>query len=122
MATYREGGYGAGTAAADLAAYTCVKVNTDGTIAQATAGTAVDGVVEKGDVAGATVSFALRNGQGTFKVKLGGTVAVGDNLTAGASGLAVKTTTSGNIVFGTALSAGASGDVVEYLKCDKVVA
>jgi hypothetical protein len=122
MATYREGGYGAGTAAADLDAYTCVKVNTDGTIAQATTGTAVDGVVEKGDKAGATVSFAHRNGQGSFKVKLGGTVAVGDNLTAGTGGLAVKTTTSGNVVFGTALHAGVSGDVVEYLKCDKVVA
>lgn len=119
MATYREGGYGAGKAAADLASYTCVKVNTDGTIAQATTGTAVDGVVEKGDVAGATVSFAHRNGQGSFKVKVGGTVAFGDNLTAGASGLAVKAAT-GNVVFGTALGAGVSGDVVEYLKCDKV--
>ena len=118
MTTYRQGDYGAGTAAVDLAANTCVVLDANNHIAQAVDGTAVDGVVEKGGKAGDTVSFAWTNGDGTFKVKLGGTVAKGDLLTAGANGLAVKAV-AGNAVFGKSTAAGVANDVVEYVKTDR---
>lgn len=118
MSTFRQGDYGAATAAVDLAANTCVVLDANNHLAQATTGAAVDGVVEKGSKAGDTVSFAWRNGDGTFKVKLGGTVTKGQLLTAGAGGLAVAAAT-GNIAFGYALSAGNANDVVEYVKTDR---
>lgn len=49
---------------------------------------------------------------GIGEVKLGGTVAIGDNLTTDANGAAVATTTTGHWVFGRALDAGVVGDVI----------
>ena len=49
------------------------------------------------------------------KVKLGGTVSQGDDLTAGADGCAVKAT-AGDRIFGMALQDGVADDVIEFLK------
>jgi hypothetical protein len=50
---------------------------------------------------------------GTSKVKLGGTVAIGDWVTTDSAGEGVATTTDGNIVIGKALEAGVDGDIIE---------
>lgn len=121
MTTFREGGYGAAEAAAEVRPYQIVKLNADDKVVLADSATDIAGVVETGAKVGATASFALRNGQGTFKVRLGATVAKGAELTSNASGAAV-TAATGNVVFGTAVKAGVAGDVVEYLKTDKVAA
>lgn len=50
------------------------------------------------------------------KVKLGGTVAVGETLMSNAEGKAVKTTSgSGKLIVAIAREAGASGDIIEVL-------
>lgn len=50
---------------------------------------------------------------GTAKVKLGGTVAVGDAITSDAAGKGIATTTDGNRTIGIALEAGVANDIVE---------
>lgn len=53
------------------------------------------------------------------KVQVGGTVAIGNNLTVNSKGEAVKETGEGLIV-AVALEAGLSGDIVEVLTCPPV--
>lgn len=70
---------------------------------------------------GTTVDVNVDN---VGKVKLSGTVAAGDDLTAAADGKAAKATApsygessaAGDRVFGMALQDGVSGDVIEFLK------
>jgi len=122
MAAFREGNYISRQTAVDhtLNTFKITKLDAGGKVVLASAATDVIlGVLEQGGKAGETVSVALINGNGTFKVKLGGTVAAGSNLTTDANGLAV-TAATGNTVFGRALSAGVSGDVIEYIKRDAV--
>ena len=120
MSTYREGDYDTREAAAAVEPYEIIKLDTNDKVVKAAAGTdAIKGVVQQGGKVGASVSFARLNGVGSFKVRLGGTVAKGAKLTSNASGRAV-TATTGDTQFGTALQAGVSGDVIEYEKCDKV--
>jgi hypothetical protein len=57
----------------------------------------------------------LLDGPGTFLIAAGGTISVGDYLTANASGQAVATTTGGDQVVGMALEAGVTGQFVEFL-------
>lgn len=73
---------------------------------------------ELAHVAGEMVDFAVGP---VPKVRLGGTVAVGDALTSDASGAAIATTTTGNRVIGFAEVAGAAGDVVTYLRSPGVL-
>lgn len=56
---------------------------------------------------------ALYRFEGTAKVKLGGTVAIGDWVTTDTAGKGVATTTDGDIVIGRALEAGVDGDIIE---------
>jgi hypothetical protein len=49
-------------------------------------------------------------------VVLGGTVAVGDQLTSNASGAAIATVTIGNRTIGVAEKAGVAGDEIPYLR------
>jgi hypothetical protein len=129
MAVYSEGRYIDRIAGADLsqAVYHAVVQNADSNnstgrsvVLASSATDAIFGVLNNGPVAGETASVCGRNAQGTFKVKLGGTVAFGDNLTADANGAAVATTTSGNQVLGVAQEAGVSGQVIEYLVVNQV--
>lgn len=121
MTTIREGGYGAAEAAVEVKPYQIVKLNASDKVVLANSATDIAGVVETGAKVGATAAYALLNGQGTFKVRLGATVAKGANLTSNASGLAV-TAVTGNVTFGKALAGGVAGDVIEYLKHDKIAA
>lgn len=70
-------------------------------------------------VAGETVSVCGRNAEGTFKVVLGGTVAIGDDLTSDSTGAAITTTTGGDQVIGVAQEAGVAGQVIEYRPTDR---
>ena len=63
---------------------------------------------EGGSGAAATYQFG-----GTAKVKIGGTVAIGDFVTSDSAGLAVATTTDGDVIIGRALEAGSANDVIE---------
>lgn len=119
MANFREGNYDSREAGADLATKQGYVVKTDsgGKIVVAAAATdAIRGVLVNSPKSGETADVALINGNGTFKVKLGGTVTKDAYLTSNASGLAIATTTTGDRVFGRAVSAGVSGDVIEYVK------
>ena len=55
----------------------------------------VIGVLNADVSAGDVASVCLRSSAGTAKVKLGGTVAVGDQVTTNASGKGIATTTAG---------------------------
>ncbi len=118
MAVYEEGPLVTRVAGADLsaAAYKIVKQQSDRTVILATAGTDMSlGVVELGAASGGEVSVMARNASGTFKVLLGGTVAVGDALTATTGGVAITTTTPNDEVIGYAQEAGVITQVIEYL-------
>lgn len=52
---------------------------------------------------------------GFVKVKLGGTVAIGDKLVATTAGAVIKTTTATDLYFAVAQEAGASGEYIEVL-------
>lgn len=54
-------------------------------------------------------------GPGTLHVYAGGTIAIGDFLTANSSGQAVATTTGGDQVIGQAIKAAVTGDLVEFI-------
>lgn len=58
---------------------------------------------------------ALFNAEGTLNVYAGGTIAIGDFLTANSSGQAVTTTTGGDQVIGQAIKAAVTGDLVEFI-------
>ena len=69
------------------------------------------GVIVSND--GGSGASAVYQFTGTAKVKLGGTVAIGDWVTTDANGKGVATTTDGNITIGRALEAGVDGDIIE---------
>lgn len=121
MSTFTAGDHLSRVAGADLSAkiYYIVKTDSSGNIVLASAATDKSiGVLANEPISGETADVALRNGDGTFLVKLGGDVTKDAYLTSDGSGKAVVTTTTGHHVFGQVLAAGASGDVVEYLKKD----
>ncbi len=98
------------------AAFVCVKKGAnDQTVAIASAAT--DKIIGVGQnvVAAIGSEFELSevaiNGGGA-KIKLGGTVAVGDLVTSDASGFGVATTTANDRVVGVAMEDGVAGDVI----------
>lgn len=122
MPRYREGGVMAFTSTNDLSAQavgSIVKIdssNSPSNVVLAAAATdALVGTTLDQAAAGQTITVRLRSAAGTLSVKLGGTVAVGDAITANGSGLGITTVTAGNQILGYALEAGASGDVIEVL-------
>ena len=93
-----------------------VKVSAANTVALASAATDfLVGTIQNKPVSSGSVEVAMRHGGGTAKVILGGTVSIGDNLTADSAGKAVATTSAGNEVLGRALYAGDAGDIIEYM-------
>lgn len=73
------------------------------------------GVLNNQPKAGETANVRGRNSDGTFKVIIGGTVTIGDDLTSDSNGAAITTTTTGHQVIGVAQESGVSGQVIEYL-------
>lgn len=57
----------------------------------------------------------LRSASGTIEMFAGGTIAVGDAVTANSSGQGVTTTSSGDQIIGYALYAASSGNLVELM-------
>lgn len=99
-----------------------VKVSAAGTVVLAAAATdKIVGVLNADVSAGDTASVALRTSSGTYKVRLGGTVALNDYVTSNGSGLGIATTTSGNEIVGQALEAGVSGDLIEVMPLNRKV-
>ena len=94
-----------------------VKQDTDGTVVLAGAnGTGAIGILHNQPSAGDSASVILRSGQGTAKIKLGGSVTTyGSAITSQAGGTGIVTTTAGDQVIGTALGLGVSGDVIEIM-------
>ena len=92
--------------------YTLVKLAANNTVVAADDATAVPYVLTEG-VDGSTTerTVAIVIG-GRTKVKLGGTVAVGDRLTADSNGAAVATTSGGAEYGLTAETAGVAGDII----------
>jgi len=106
------------SAAADYSAkqYFIVKQSGDATATLASAATDwLLGVIMNTPKSGENVEVFGRQGGGTGKVVLGGTVTRGAFLTADAAGKAVATTTVGNEVLGRAIQAGVAGDIIEFI-------
>lgn len=127
MAAFREGNYISREAAVDHTSnqYKAVKLDANNKVVLATAATdEILGVLEHPAKLGETVSVALTNGNGTFKVKTGANITKGAYLTTNGSGLAVAATQAAagaqptTRVFGRALATSVSGDIVEYEKKD----
>ena len=93
---------------------TLVKLDTtEGQVVQATAATdEVIGVTTVDAASGQSV--AVQEDQ-IARVKLWGTVAIGDKLTATTGGVAITTVTAGNKSFGIALKAGLTGEFIPVL-------
>lgn len=64
---------------------------------------------------GQNISVALPFGERTNKVIAGGSISIGDKLTADSAGKAIATTTQNNYVFGVALEPADAGDVFEFM-------
>lgn len=121
MATFQPGERSSFQAAADLSTkrYHGVKLNADGDLVLATAGTDnIIGVLDSDTKLGHTADVVLVNGAGTFKVKAGADVAAGALITVNNAGQAV-TATSGDRAFGRAIYAAVTGEIFEYLKVNE---
>lgn len=102
------------TAEADIEGYRLVTFGTEeGSVKAAAAAT--DIVIGRTCFCGAVAGTTVDIDHGRYgELKLGGTVARGDELTAGADGCAVKAE-SGNKIAGIALEAGVKDDVIHVL-------
>lgn len=94
---------------------TAVKLSS-GTVIAATAGTDLTiGVVNNIAYANGQIDVHLRSANGTICALAGGTIAVGDAVTATTAGVVITTTTAGNQILGYALEAATTGKFVELL-------
>lgn len=121
MATFQPDERGSFKAAADLSAknYHALKLNTNGDVVLATAGTdPIIGVLDGETKLGHTADVVFINGAGSFKVKAGAAIAAGALITADASGKAV-TATTGDRAFGRALYAAVDGEIFECMKVNE---
>lgn len=95
-----------------------VYVSAKGVVTIASAAThKVMGVITNAPQAGAgqNVAVALPFGDRTFKVIAGGSISIGDKLTADSAGKAIATTSAGNYVFGVAVEPADAGDIFEAM-------
>lgn len=121
MASYTSSSRRGFKAGADLSAaqFSAVKLDTNGNVILAVAATdQVIGVLENGPKANDTADVFLRSGNGSYKIKAGGTIAIGQKLTIDSSGRAIYVTgtpTAGNEIVGVALEAGVVGQIIEVL-------
>lgn len=87
-----------------------------GQVVLATAATDVIlGVLMNTPKAGDNAVVRLRSTVGTLPVLAGGTVAIGDAITANASSKGITTVTAGNQILGYALRAAVTGDILEVM-------
>ena len=122
MSQFVEGGNKGYVATSALADGLAVKISS-GQVVVATAATdKIIGVTVGAIAAGETGTIRLRSAAGTMKVKLGGTVAVGNRVTSNGSGALINTTTAADEVVGVALEAGVSGDFIEVMPANHLYA
>lgn len=123
MSQWNEGnnkGYVCGAAA--LAEGVAVKLSA-GKVVIATAATdKIIGVTMGAYAVGETCSIKLRSAAGTGKAKAGGTIAIGDRVTATTDGSLITTTTAANEVVGMALEAAVIGDEFEFMPANTLYA
>lgn len=103
---------------ADLSSSQYLIVKGDGSGGLELAAAASDepiGIVDEGNDGSSTATQVSVRTMGGFKVKLGGSVALGDRLTSNASGQAVASTDPEDKAVGIALDDGDSGDVIPLL-------
>jgi hypothetical protein len=111
------------TAKVDLSAkqFFIVKLDTDETKVDlcAAATSFIIGTLCNAPKIGEVAEVAMRHGGATAKVKAGGSITAGADLTSDSAGKAVATTTPGDEVFGRALQAADTNDVFEYEPCNR---
>jgi hypothetical protein len=110
-----ESGYKSYVANVNIPAGTAVKLSGGKVVASAAATDLTIGTIHADAKANQAIDVRLRSAQGTLNIVAGGAIAVGDAVTANASGLGVATTTTGNHIIGYALEAVSSGAWVELL-------
>lgn len=94
--------------------YFCVNVNTDGEAVLSSATTDEPiGVLENMPSAAGMAAEIKHSGLG--KIKIGGTVAVGDKLGPDTDGMAIAVTANNKTYIAKALQAGVDGDIIEAL-------
>lgn len=104
-------------AAADYSAkqFYIVYVSAKGIVTLATGATVfLAGTLQNKPKANENAEVLLRSGGATGKVKLGGSVNIGDHITSDSNGKGVATTSGGDEVLGRALEGGVDGDIIEY--------
>ena len=115
MAQFSESSVRAFPCAVALTKGTAVKFSS-GRIVAATAGTdKIIGVIDVDNDAGQDAHVRLRSGTGTAIGMAGGTIAVGDAVTATTAGALIATVTAQNQIVGYALEAVASGAEFEMM-------
>lgn len=121
MSQFNTSGSKGFVATAALGEGIAVKLASGEVVVATATGDDVIGITENSCEAGEVVSVRLVSAQGTTKVRAGGTVSIGNYLTADADGEAVAATqtTAGQqpavTVFGQALEAGVDNDMIEML-------
>lgn len=117
MATMSESSVRAFPCQVALGVGVAVKFAT-GYIVDATAGTdAIVGVIDVANDAGQSANVRLRSASGTAIGRAGGTIAVGDLVTATTAGELIATTTDGDAVVGMALEAAVNDGFFEFMPC-----
>lgn len=115
MSQSNEGNSKGYVATAALSEGYAVKLSGTSVVVATAATDKIIGIVTHDVAIGQVANVKLRSAAGTMKVKLGGTVAVGDAVTANGTGLLITTTTATNQVVGQALEAGVTGDFIEVM-------
>lgn len=117
MTHYVEGGFKTFVAAADLGANISVKLDSNGKIVAATAGTdVIIGTTVAAVTTGDSTAVRLRSAAGTTIVTASAAISRGAAVTATTGGKVVTTTTANDQIIGYALeAAGADGDLLEVL-------
>lgn len=116
MSHFVEGNYKTfNVGASNIPQGSAVKL-TAGLLVAATAGTDLTiGVVNSIAYANGQIDVHLRSSAGTICALAGGTIAVGDAVTATTAGAVITTTTAGNQILGYALEAATTGKFVELV-------
>lgn len=115
MSQFSESSVRAFPCAVALGVGVAVKFST-GNIVAATAGTdAIVGVIDVANDAGQDAQVRLRSACGTAVGRAGGTIAVGDLVTATTAGELIATTTDGDAIVGMALEAAVNDGFFEFM-------
>lgn len=94
---------------------TAVKISSGNVVVATAATDKIIGTLSVAHDAGMQANVRLRSAPGTSIGRAGGTIAVGDYVTATTGGELIATTTAGNEIVGLAIEAAASGAEFEFI-------